>query len=160
MLTGALEFHQNGSFVHCEMYTQGGYISERLNVCLAISAISVCTNEMNCDRCCSHSLLSSVTPPNRPSSPRQTITSQSLLPLSRTTPPQSKSIPPSLYGTPFVRSSASSASFQDSNQTARLGAIFTNPLLAELCGSNFENVTGFFQSKECGRKPQKTCTAA
>lgn len=58
--------------------------------------------------------------------------------LSRTTPPRSRSIPPSFYGTPFVRSSAS---FQDSNQTR---SDLQQPLVTELSGSTFEDVTGFF----------------
>jgi hypothetical protein len=58
--------------------------------------------------------------------------------LSRTTPPRTRSIPPSYYGTPFTRSSAS---FQDSNQTR---SDLQQPLLTELNGCTFENVTGFF----------------
>ena len=57
--------------------------------------------------------------------------------LARTTP-QIKSIPPSFCGTPFTRSSAS---FQDSNQTR---SDLQQPLLTELNGCTFENVTGFF----------------
>ena len=57
--------------------------------------------------------------------------------ISRTTPPQTKSIPPSFYGTPFMRSSAS---FQDSNQTR---SDLQQPLLTELNGCTFEDVAGF-----------------